>query len=103
MSRKDAVLIASRVLAVYFSCWVLTDVMFLPTRLISVLHYINSGSVLTGPTYSFKYYLSELIVTLLRILLFTGAGWFFYRCGSRVQALLLPLSDSEEAPLSAKS
>jgi len=31
MSRKDAVLIASRVLAVYFSCWVLTVVMFLPT------------------------------------------------------------------------
>lgn len=95
ISRKDAVIIASRVLAVYFSCWVVSDAMYLPTRLISVFHYLHNASVLTGPVYGFKYSLSELSVTLLRIVLFAGAGWVFYRCGSRVQAFLLPSPDVE--------
>jgi len=41
MSRKNAVLLASRTLAALLMVRALTDISYLPTRLYSFLHYLN--------------------------------------------------------------
>jgi hypothetical protein len=58
ISRKEAVLLASRALAVLLTVWALTDVSYLPERLHSFLHYINreAGSS-TAIQYWRHYYL----------------------------------------------
>jgi hypothetical protein len=100
ISRKDAVVIASRVLAIYFFAWSIDNVTYLPAELVNIFHHTGDGSVVIGSTFWLKYYSSTLILTLARIVLLTGAGWFFYRCDNDIQTFLLPPRDSASAPLS---
>lgn len=96
MSRNDAVLIASRVVALYLVCWALDSTTYLPTRVLSLSHYMNQNSVLVGASYLSRYYLYELISACVRIVLLAAAAWWFYECGPRVQAFLLPSNDTGE-------
>jgi hypothetical protein len=43
MSRKDAVVLPSRALAVLFVVWALGEASYLPERLHSFLHYMDEG------------------------------------------------------------
>jgi hypothetical protein len=100
ISRKDAVKIASRVLAIYFFAWSLDNATYLPTELLNIFHHAGEGSVVIGSGFWLKYYSSGLLLTLMRIVLLTGAGWFFYKCDNDIQAFLLPLPDVEVTTLS---
>ena len=51
MSRKDAVVLASRTLATLLIVWTLTDVSYLPEYLHSFLHYFNEAAVSTAIEY----------------------------------------------------
>jgi hypothetical protein len=98
ISRKDGVRIVSRMLAINFWAWAIDDVTHLPTELIDIFHYSASGSVLGGSNFGLKYYSSVFILMLMRIMLLTAAGWFFYKCDRDIQAFLLPEQDAEPAP-----
>jgi hypothetical protein len=98
ISRKDAVRIVSRMVSINFWAWAIADVTYLPTELLDILHYSERGSVLGGSNFGLKYYSSVLILMLMRIMLLTAAGWFFYRCDGDIQAFLLPEHNAETVP-----
>ena len=103
MSQKDAVLIASRVVALYFFFWAIDNLTYLPIHLLSFSHHSGEHSVLVGTSYWFRYYLEELILLCVRTALLSGAAWWFYRCGPKVQAFLLPaehIGDTQRLPAS---
>jgi hypothetical protein len=88
MTRKEAVQLASRALALYLACWGLSDLTFLPESLISIHHHYDS---LTGPNYWVAYYGLASIFRLVRIVaLFAGASWL-YKGRKGVQEFFFPL------------
>lgn len=93
MSRKEGVLLASRVLALYFFCWALDNLSYLPIHLFALVHHFSEGSVLTGGTYLYRYYLGEVLLFFARFLVFIGAAWWCYRGGPWLQAFLLPAGE----------
>ncbi|MGA9039888.1 MAG: hypothetical protein WB421_05080 [Terriglobales bacterium] len=95
ISRKDAVIIASRMLAVYFFAWSIDNATYLPGELVNIFHHAGEGSVVIGSGFWLKYYSSILLMTLMRVVLLAGAGWFFYKCDSDIQAFLLPVREVE--------
>lgn len=97
VSKKDAVLLLSRAIALYLIFWALTDVLSLPTELNSFLHHLNErsqvpASVLIGEShagrvesYWMRYYTLALSTNLFRIVLWLLAARWFYCCGPRIQ------------------
>jgi uncharacterized membrane protein len=87
MTRREALLLASRALALYLLCWALTEVTYLPQRLFSLTH---RSSVLISRDYLSTYDLVGLWFHALRIVaLFATAAWL-YRGGAPVEAFFLP-------------
>ena len=91
MTRRDAILLASRALALYLIAWALNDLSYLPE---SVLSFRHNTSVLYSNNYLRTYYGVAIVVRVLRsTALFLTAAWL-YRCGGRVQAYFLPVEPS---------
>jgi len=94
MSRRDAVLIASRGFAIYMAVWASVEVTYLADNLHSLFHHLSQRSVLATQDYWTNYYVLRTALNVVRMLgLFLGAI-FFWRCGPRVEALFAP----QEAP-----
>jgi hypothetical protein len=89
MSRKDAVVLASRALALLFAVWALGEASYLPERLHSFLHYINQepGSS-TAIQYLRHYYLITLGFLVTRIVGFSLMARWLYKGGPEVEELL---------------
>jgi hypothetical protein len=99
MSRKDAVVVASRALAVLFTAWALGEVSYLPERLHSFLHYMNQepGSS-TSIQYWRHYYLITLGFLVTRIIGFSFMARWLYKGGADVEQLLSDATSQENAP-----
>lgn len=95
MSRKDAVLLASRVLAVLITVWALTDLSYLPERLHSYLHYTQLSDSSSYVLYMRHYYLIATGFLITRVVGFFLMAIWLRRCGSDVQELLLPPESDE--------
>ncbi len=96
LSRKDAAVIASRALTVYFLAWLVSELVSLLPEIYSV-HYFT-GLVSHGGTSYDSYLRSQHIQFLCShiiraALAFLAAGWT-YRCGAGVIRFLFP--DTEE-------
>jgi hypothetical protein len=98
MSRKDAVVLASRALALLFAVWALGEASNLPDRLHSFLHYINQepGSS-TALQYLRHYYLISLGFLVTRIVGFSLISRWLYKGGPEVEDLLSPPAPPENA------
>jgi hypothetical protein len=98
MSKKDAVLLASRTLVVLLTVWALSDVSYLPENLHSFLHYLNHESASsTANEYLRHYYLIRLGFLVTRIVgYFLMAAWL-YKGGREIEELLLPEPDEHAA------
>jgi hypothetical protein len=96
MSRKDAVVLASRTLALLLTVWALGEASNLPGDLHSFLRYNKPelGSSI-AVQYSRHYYLIRLGFLITRIVGFSLMARWLYKGGSEVEELLLP-SDLEE-------
>jgi hypothetical protein len=95
VSKKEAVTIISRSLAVYFLFWFLEDVTYLPSSLFSLWHHRNVLGSTEWTTYLRNSDLISLSFRLLRILgLFFAVQWF-YRAGPAVQGYFLDSADEE--------
>jgi hypothetical protein len=92
VSRDQAILIASRLVAAYLLFWFLFDLSVLPRQLFSVAHYLKeipdvgvSVAVAKDESYLLREYILELLANVLRMaVLLMAAGWF-YRCRPRIR------------------
>jgi len=91
MSRKDAVLLASRTLAVLFIVSALIETSYLPERLHSFLRYVNQEPASSiAIEYWRHYYLISLSFLVVRIIGFFLMALWLRKCGPEVEELLLP-------------
>jgi hypothetical protein len=97
MSRKDAVLLASRSFAVLFTVWALNEVSALPERLQAFLYYVDHLQGSNTIQYWRHYELISLGFLITRIVGFSLMAMWLRKCGPDVEELLLP-NLSEEVP-----
>jgi hypothetical protein len=98
MSRKDAVVLASRTLALLLVVWALTEASYLPQSLHSLLRYINQepGSS-TAVQYWRHYYLIGLGFVVIRMVGFSLLATWLFKGGPEVEELLSPSLHREDA------
>src|ERR1700686_362997 len=96
MSRKDAVLLASRALAVLFIVSALIEMSYLPERLHSFLRYANQEASSTAVQDWRHYHLISLGFLVVRIVGFFLIAVWLRRCGPDVEELLLPSAGSDD-------
>ena len=90
MSKREAILIVSRAVALYLFVWALDNLTYLPGRFLLIRHWTSEGW--------HSYDMLNLEFTIFRAVALLAAALMFYECGPRVEALLLPkeqLTDSE--------
>lgn len=96
MSRKDAVVLASRTLAVLLTVWALTEVSHLPGTVHSFLNYLNhEPSSSPGVEYMRHSYLITLGFLITRIVGYSLMAMWLYKGGPEIEELLLPIVAEE--------
>ena len=94
MTKREAVMLASRALALYLICWGVSEVIFVPQLALDLHHHWHRTSVLLSD-YLWTYYRVRMVFHLIRILaLFAAAGWL-WKCGKTVQRFFLPSEQAE--------
>jgi ABC-type anion transport system duplicated permease subunit len=97
MSKKDAVVLASRTLATLLIVWALTEVSHLPSALHSFLHY-NAEVASRGTDYLRPSYLITLGFIITRIIGYSLMARWLYKGGPEIEELLLPVSEEGVVP-----
>jgi hypothetical protein len=98
MSRKDAVVLASRTLAVLLTVWSLTEVSHLPGTVHSFLNYLNREPASSpGVEYMRHSYLIALGFLITRIVGYSLMAMWLYRGGPEIEELLLPVPEENVA------
>ncbi len=98
LSKRDAVMLVSRTLAVFLTVWTLAEVSYLPERLHSFLHYLNhEPASASAIEYGRHYYLIQLGFLVTRIIGLSLMARWFYKGGSEIEELLLPESEESAA------
>ncbi len=97
MSRKDAIVLASRTLATLLVVWALTDISYIPQSVHTLLHYLGSASPSAEDTR--HYYLLVLGFNGIRIVGYSLVARWLFRVGPEVEEFLLPprLRESPDA------
>jgi len=94
MSRKDAVILASRTLAVLLLVWVFSDVTSLPEIVHSFRRYQayapRPSTDLDYIEYTRHYYLIRLAFLVVRIVGLAAMSRWLFKGGAEVEELLLP-------------
>jgi hypothetical protein len=98
MTKRDGIVLGSRLLAILLTVWALTDVSYLPSYLHSFLRHAERGlSSSPANEYWRHHYLIELGFLITRIIGYSlMAGWL-YKCGPDIEELLLPMHLREDA------
>lgn len=91
MSRRDGIVLGSRLLAVLLSVWALTEVSYLPSAIYTSLHNYE-GSSLSSLQYGRHHYLLSLGFLVVGIVGFSLMSMWLFRCGPDIEDLLLPAS-----------
>jgi hypothetical protein len=90
MTKRDAVILVSRVIGLYLLIWALDNATYLPAYTFSFAHRINDYSVVLGSSYYRSLYTIELVAAMVRVVgLLIVSAWCFH-AGPRLQAFLLP-------------
>ena len=96
MSRKDAIVLASRTLAVLLTVWALSSLSALPETIYSFIRYANlEPGDSNYVQYWRHHYLIELGFLITRIVGYSLMARWLYRGGPEIEELLLPLSLEE--------
>jgi len=91
MSSRQAVMVASRILCVYFLYNAAANLSYLPAHLFNLHHHWHdpNGSALLGyDKFWFRYYSLETEAAILRLVCELFLAGVFYRCGNRVSTFL---------------
>jgi hypothetical protein len=98
MSRKDAVVLASRTLALLLTVWALAEASYLPASVHSFLRYINQEpGASTAVQYWRHYYLITLSFVATRMVGFALLARWLFKGGPEVEELLSPPASHENA------
>jgi hypothetical protein len=97
VSKKEAVIIACRALAVYLLFWFLQDLTLLPSNLFSLWHHRDMLGATEWTTYLRNSELISLTFRLLRMVALFFAVQWFYRAGPALQRYFLDSTDKESA------
>jgi len=89
MSKREAILIVSRAVALYLFVWALDDLTYLPGRFLLIRHWAGEAW--------HSYDMINLEFTIFRAVALLGAALLFYECGPRVEAFLLPEERSTDS------
>jgi hypothetical protein len=101
MSRKEAVVLVSRALAVIQFITALLDISVLPERFISLHHYahiFNSIGASETTTYYLTYDRVEIAFLFARIACLLTLTLVLWNCGPWVERLLLPKIEEQQQP-----
>lgn len=95
LSKRDAVLIASRAITIYFLAWLVSDLLLIPGDIYSV-YFFAHWAAHTGSAYDANLRSDEIRLLCIHVirmaLAFLAAGWT-YRCGPGVSRFLFPGSE----------
>jgi hypothetical protein len=98
MSRKDALALASRTLALLLAVWALSEASYLPESLHSFLRYINQEPGSSNQIQYWRHYhLIGLGFLITRIVGFSLMARWLYKGGPEVEELLLRTASQENA------
>ena len=97
MSRKDLVMVGSRVFALLLISTALIEATYLPERLFSLSHYLNHGSAMVPGDYWSRYYLLATSFLFFRMLALLMVAALFWKGGPWVETIFLSPQDDEEA------
>ena len=86
MTFKQGILLVSRLISLDLFFWMLSELTYLPSRLISLVHYAHEQSVLGPHSYFYTLDAAGVAFLLLRIVLLLAGSVWFYRCGTRIQS-----------------
>ena len=87
MTKREAILIASRAFALYLICWALTDVTYLPQTFFSLHH---RSSALITHDYLWTYYRLEATSLLVRIAALLVTATWLLKGNKGVENFFLP-------------
>ena len=90
MSRREMVVLGSRIFALLLASWVFVELTYLPERVATYRHHLTLRSVMATSDSAGWYYLLLIGMNLLRIVVLSWGAIFFWRGGSRVEQLLTP-------------
>jgi|SRR5690348_17091616 len=87
MNKREAVVLASRAVALYLICWALSDITYLPQVIVEFRHHGTAAN----HDFWWNYYRVDLTFYVVRIVaLFVAAEWLI-KCGEGVYKYFLPL------------
>src|SRR4051812_7571693 len=92
MSTRDAVRIASRIIAAYIFIWALDAASYIPANVYAAIHHAHDASILSGESYWENHYLVSVGISLMRVAGLLIVAFWFYKCGPGAQKYLLPES-----------
>jgi hypothetical protein len=92
MTKRDGVILGSRLLAVLLTVWTLSELSYLPSHLLAYLRYAEMGysSSPLANQYWKHHYLIELGFLITRIVGYSLMAAWLYKCGPDIEELLLP-------------
>lgn len=90
MSRRDAVVLASRTLALLLIVWIFSECCSLPELLLSYIHYLRYEPATAYVDYMRHYHLALLTVTVAKLIGFSVLANWLFKAGPDVAATLLP-------------
>jgi hypothetical protein len=93
MSRRDAVVLAGRTLAVLLTVWALSEVAYLPERVHSFLYYRQGSSA--SAEYLRHYYLIQIGFLCARLVGYSLMARWLFKGGPDIEELLLPAELAE--------
>ncbi len=96
MSKKELVHLVSRALAIFFASWAFASITYLPDQIFELTHHVSHRSVLIGQDQLAKYYSLMTFFDLLRVIVFSLAALWFWRCGERVEGLLSSSGENQQ-------
>jgi hypothetical protein len=95
LTRKDATVITSRILAAYFLYWTIIDLFNLLSSIYQVLVPLTFFAIPNLQVHNMqRLVIRDLSFSLAKLILTGLAAFYFYKCGSRIARFLL--SDSQE-------
>ncbi len=100
LEKREAVLLASRVLAFIQFMAAAQEALYIPGKFMWLLHYARTAT-LPGMSTTLQTQGIDLLMLLLRTALLCAAGVLLIRCGPRISRFLLPALPVDESERSA--
>jgi hypothetical protein len=90
MTRREIVLLASRVVAVIQVITAILDATQLPQTLTELFHDLALRAASPSAAYWSRYETEVVLSIVLRIFITLFAAWLFWQCGPKIERFLLP-------------